>query len=137
MAQIPTVTMWNEEGQKVIVNAGDTAKQDGFREAGYELESKIRERLPEGTEEMAMEDIITQFKEGKLKPPPPPPPQEEDKGETEGGGQGEDAPLETDMSPEGAEALDQAAGQAEPSSEEAREDTSEKPEKKRGGSKKK
>ena len=58
MAHIPTATMWDKEGQKVIVNSNDMATQNEWREQGYELESTIREGLPEGTEDMAMEDVI-------------------------------------------------------------------------------
>ena len=112
MVNIPTVTMWNKDGQKAIVNAGDKATQEKFRELGFEVESTIRKGLPEGCEDMAMEDIFTQMKEGKITPPPPAPSDEPKK---------EEAP--PDMTPEDKEAIDQTIGQAEPSSEEARKET--------------
>lgn len=147
-----TVNMWNEEGQKAIINAGDKATETKFREAGYELEEVIRKDLPEGCEDMAMEEIIAQMKEGKIAPPSKPP--ETEPGDTGGRGEslleegkstspskqaetkaadtGNEGASPADMSAEGREALDQASGQSEPSPEEARE-SEQKTDVKKGG----
>ena len=89
MAVITTVTMWNEEGRALTINAGDTALQEKLREQGYELEEKIREKLPEEAAEMSMEDIVATLKAGREYSPP-------------------------EDTPEGDAALDQAAAQTIP-----------------------
>ena len=70
MAEIPTITMWNQDGRPVRVNEDDKALQGKLRELGYEEESIIRSGVPYHMAAKPMEEIISQFRLHDQEPPP-------------------------------------------------------------------
>lgn len=104
----PTVNMFNEEGRRVIIEPGETQAIEEWRKAGFELEDKIREKLPEELKELPTEEVIL-ILAGKAEPPKK---EEDPPAETP---PAEDPPKEEEAPPdatqEGKEAQDQAAGE--------------------------